>query len=370
MKKYLALILALALCLSLCACGGSEKSSFGSRKGDKTTPTEPETPKVEDDGIMKILLIGHSLGNDSSFMFPDIYRNEGGENLVMGVLYHSGCRVGQHVDYARADAAQYAYYEYDISTQDEWLRADCNGYFTPYVPGSANDTYIDDGSIAQTLKFGISRHDWDLVILQGGLFESANIKDSYVSSHKMDLQADIQELRDYVLANDCAPGSVPQFAWNAIWSTPADRAVRKDGTNQLLDLYCGGDDHNLYLEQTKVLQEVVEPSFEWAYVFPNGTAIENLKSTKLRDAQIFRDYAHVTDFGRLVAAYTWYCTLTGTAIEDCTIPAMNHKVLLDSASRNMGMDLTLTEEQKNILVEAVSNAIKSPYATIDSQYAQ
>ena len=77
MKKYLALLLALALCLSLCACGGTTED---------TTPTEPEAPKVEDDGIMKILLIGHSLGTDSSYLFPDICRNEGMENLVFGRL--------------------------------------------------------------------------------------------------------------------------------------------------------------------------------------------------------------------------------------------------------------------------------------------
>ena len=65
MKKYLAFLLALVLGLSLCACG-------------KNTPQEPkpapqeETPKVEDDGIMKILLICSSLGVDSAFMFPDV----------------------------------------------------------------------------------------------------------------------------------------------------------------------------------------------------------------------------------------------------------------------------------------------------------
>ena len=236
MKKYLAFILALVLCFGLVACGGTTTA--------EPTPTEPEETKVEDDGIMKILLIGHSLGNDSSFMFPDIYRNEGNENLVMGVLYHSGCRVGQHVDYARQDAAQYAYYEYDIATQNEWLRADCNGYFTPYAPGAGNDVYIEDGSIAQTLKFGIQRHDWDLVILQGGLFESAQIKDAYFAGRNLDLKADTKELMDYVLANDCEPISVPQFAWNMTWAYP----VEDDGIGEVTALTY--DEMVYLLEQT------------------------------------------------------------------------------------------------------------------------
>ena len=90
MKKFIAVVLAAVLAMSVfSACGGNTAA-------EDTQPTEPEQPKVEDDGIMKILLIGHSLGNDSSYMFPDVYRNEGNENLIMGVLYHSGCRMVQH----------------------------------------------------------------------------------------------------------------------------------------------------------------------------------------------------------------------------------------------------------------------------------
>ena len=59
MKKFLSLLLALVMCLSLCACYA----------GSANTPAETTTQKVEDDGILKILLIGHSLGIDSSFMF-------------------------------------------------------------------------------------------------------------------------------------------------------------------------------------------------------------------------------------------------------------------------------------------------------------
>ena len=56
MKKYLAFLLALVLCFGLCACGGS-----GEETPPETQPTEPEAPKVEDDGIMKILLICSSI---------------------------------------------------------------------------------------------------------------------------------------------------------------------------------------------------------------------------------------------------------------------------------------------------------------------
>ena len=51
MKRYLAFLLALVLCFGLCACGGS-----GEETPPEPQPTEPDEIKVEDDGIMKILL--------------------------------------------------------------------------------------------------------------------------------------------------------------------------------------------------------------------------------------------------------------------------------------------------------------------------
>ena len=357
MKKLIALLLAATLCLGLlAACGGTTEPE----------PTEPETPKVEDDGVMKILLIGHSL-------FPDVVKNEGGmDNLVVGFLYHSGCLVAQHVNYARQGAAQYAYYEYDTATQDEWLRADCNGNFTPCQAGAANDIYIEDGSIAQTLEFGISRHDWDMVILQAGSGESAGRRTSnyYKNEPTKTLPDFITELKEYVLSKDCEPATVPQFSWNMVWSSPKDPAVRSDSTNLMLLTEYEDSEYVYYKAMAKVLQEEIEPKFEWTYVFPNGTAIQNIKSTKLTNAEIYRDYAHVTDFGRLAAAYTWYCTLTGKDITECEIPPLNHKVLLDKIARNTGKDMELSEEYRAILIEAVGNALKNPYDITPTQFAE
>ena len=364
MKKYLALILALALCLGLWACGGSA--------AEDTTPTEPEAPKVEDDGIMKILLIGHSLGSDSSMMFPDVCRNEGMENLVFGRLYHSGCRMAQHVEYAKANAAQYSYDEYDISKDQCWMRADCNGNFFEQVPGGATDIYIEDGSIAQTIQFALQRHDWDLIILQAGSSESANYRDHWYTSagKQLGLAGYTQELIDYVNANDLEPATPFKFAWNMVWSSPKDPSVRRDSTNLMLLTEFEDSEYVYYKAMVKVLQEELLPNFDFEYVFPAGTTMQNLKSTKLTNAEIYRDYGHVTDFGRLAAAYTWYCTFTGTDIADCKIPPMNHKVLLDKLARNTGTDMELTGEKRAMLIEAVGNAIKNPYDVLPTQFAE
>jgi hypothetical protein len=278
--------------------------------------------------------------------------------------------MAQHVDYAMADAAQYSYDEYDISKDQCWQRAYSNGTFFNNEPGKPTDTFIEDGTIAQTIKFALQRHDWDLIILQAGSSESANYRDHWYTSagKQLGLAGYTQELIDYVNANDIEPATPFKFAWNMVWSSPKDPAVRRDSNNLMLLTEFEDSEYVYYKAMVKVLQEELEPNFDFEYVFPAGTTMQNLKSTKLTNAEIYRDYGHVTDFGRLAAAYTWYCTLTGTDIADCKIPPMNHKVLLDALSRNTGKDLELTEERKAILVEAVGNAIKNPYNTTASQY--
>lgn len=346
MKKFLALILALTLCVGLLACGG---------EGNKE-----ETPKVEDDGVMKILMIGHSLGNDSTYMLPDIARKNGVTNLVMGVIYHSGCRLGQHVQYINDEAAQYAYYEFDNSTEQEcWMRADATGGFHAFHSGDGNDTLIEDGTIAQTMKFGISRHDWDIVVMQAGVFEAANVTDG---GYTPNIAADIKTIQDYVLENDKEKATAPKFVWNMTWACPSD--IMTYG-NQFYASHTGnnfdGDTDKMYEAIAATVKDVVAPAYNWEHIIPSGTAIQNVR-TKLGPREVYRDFIHASDFSRAVVGYTWFCTLFGKTIEECNISTIDSELLLDNLMRNTGKDLELTQEQKDLLVASVKNAMANPYA--------
>lgn len=353
MKKFLALFLALTLCFGLLACGG---------KGEQEN--EDTTTKVEDDGIMKILMIGHSLGNDSTYMLPDIARKNGVTNLVMGVLYHSGCRLNQHVDYINNNAAQYAYYEFDISTEQEcWMRADSTGNFHAFHSGDGNDTLIEDGTIAQTMAFGIQRHDWDIVVMQAGVFEAAGVIDS---SYKLNIAGDIKTIQNYVLENDIEKGTAPKFAWNITWTCPSDDMLN-DSYNKWLYTYFGSADE-MYDAITRTAKDVAVPAYNWDYVLPSGTALQNARSSKYEPKDLYRDTIHASDFGRAIIGYTWFCTLFGKTIEECNIASIDSELLIDNLMRNTGKDLELTQEQKDILVESVKNAMANPYAVTPSQY--
>ena len=84
-------------------------------------------------------------------------------------------------------------------------------------------------------------------------------------------------------------------------------------------------------------------------------------------AELWRDYTHLGDYGRLVAAYGFYTQFTGkpvTEIKLTTIPANFFKSTMGSEDR------TLTEMEKAILIESVNNALTTQLSVTQSQYTE
>lgn len=347
MKKSICLLLALALCLGIFAGCGNKKQ-------------EPETPKVEDDGIMKILLIGHSTGMDSAYMLPAIAKNEGVEKLVVGMLYHSGCRLAQHVEYLQNDAAQYAYYEFDIETQDAWLRADKDGNFLLCEPYAANDIYINDGSIGQTMKFGIQRHDWDIIVQQGGVLETTNNVDGAYSPN---ITADIQTIRDYVEKNDIEPATKPKYAWNMIWEYPTDSSLWRDSDRVSMNELFGGDALNQRQAIADTTRDIVKPEETFTWFMPSAASLWNAEKAGMTPKELRRDYVHGSDFTRMMVGYLWYCVLFNKNIDDCNLNPIPGKLVFEALKYNTNTPLELTDAQKTILKDSVKKALANPYDT-------
>ena len=80
----------------------------------------------------------------------------------------------------------------------------------------------------------------------------------------------------------------------------------------------------------------------------------------------YRDYIHTTDLGRLIAAYTWYCTLTGRQVTELQLDVIPGFLRHNAADQKT--DLALTETQKAIVLESVQNALANPYQVTQSQY--
>lgn len=329
------------------------------------TPAETTTSTVQDDGVTRILMIGHSLGVDSTFLLPQVAKSEGVENLVVGVLYHSGCRLSQHVSYLQSDAREYAYLQFDLTKDKQWSVADANGGLIPFALGDGLDSRIKDGSIGQTMQFAATQQDWDIVMLQAGAFEATGkpTTDSVLKTEN------IKTIMDYVLSNDVVKETVPVFGWNMIWTLPSDPDLVKDENEDKINLHFGGDHFSIYEMGAKTVKDVIEPFHPFAYMMPVGTAMENAKSSYMEQKEIYRDYAHASDFARVMVAYVWLCRLTGKGIDEMKVEGVIPSAMLTNTDmRSSGTELVLTESQKQVLVESVANALKNPYEMTQSQY--
>ena len=330
----------------------SSRRILGSIFGDDL----PDTP-YEDDGILKVLLIGHSLGLDSGYFFPEVYKEATGKDVVLGMLYHSGCPLYDHVNYLESNAKQYAYYEFDTRKDSVWRRAYANGSFHTTEPGTGNDTLIADGTIGVTMQFGIKRADWDLVITQAGVWEVAgkgsNAADATITKN-------IKTIREYVLSQDIEKRSTPEFGWNITWAPPSkESGMMNSAYDSNMSKYFNYDTTAMFNEISRVVQGPVMNAGEWDYIFPSGTALHNAK-TVMSDKELYRDTVHASDFGRLMIAYIWTCKIEGTSIDQYDITSIYSQLRYSSADRLSGVDYELNDTQKANLKTFVRNALANP----------
>ena len=331
-----------------------------------------------DDGILKILLIGHSLGLDSGYFFPEVYKETTGKEVVVGMLYHSGCRLNQHVQYINNNAKEYAYYEWDTRVDTNWRRADARSSddapmtFHAVEPSAANDTLITDGIIGVTMKDGITRADWDIVIMQAGVFDAAGKQDS--ASYPINTTADIKTIQQYVLNNDIEKRSVPEFGWNITWASPSSDASFWNSSENYVQVYVrhntnfywqyGKDANDMYADIASVYKNDVTAAYDWDYLMPSGTALHNCKSV-MADEALYRDVIHTNDFGRLMAAYIWTCQIEGITMNDIPeITSIYSQLRYYSADRRAG-DFTLGSSEQAILRKAVNAALANPLELTD-----
>lgn len=335
LKRILSLALATVLVLGLCACGNTEPGPE-TTGGTEPAPTTMDWTKKD---TLKVLTLGHSLTVDANHMLALVAAAEGYTGLTVGTLYYSGCPLYRHVQFIKSDAPEYALYISDSAD------------------ASAPPERLSDVTISQAV-----RHlDWDIIVMQGGGFELT--KDSTFQD------GNIQFIQKFVNENKYNQDAI--FAWHMPWAfatMPDLQAKYTAGGNPYITGYApfGNDRLALYKAFTATVEKFIMTDETFQFLIPTGTAIENAMSSYLTEYDLIRDYAHATDYGRLIAAYTWYCKLRGveqlTELKLTTIPKAFFK------STQSTEDRALTEMEQKLLLESVNNALKTPLAVTQSQY--
>ena len=331
-------ILVVAMILPvLTGCG--EKPA--TQQTPETTKPAPEpTEPAEEAGVLKILTLGHSLTVDSCHMLNLVAHAEGFDNLLIGTLYYSGCPLNKHVKFLADNEPAYNLY---ISSTD-----------TPTVTPN-----ITEGV---TMKDALTYEYWDIIIMQAGVFEVARSV-TYTNG-------DIQTIQTYVNEHKLNP--LARFAWHMPWVFPVDRDLQLTKDNDSYHKNYEEFDHDrskLYGAMTKCVGDHITTDETFEFLIPSGTALENALSSYMTEKDLHRDYAHASDFGRLIAAYTWYCKLAGLeqldAVKLDKVPKQFFKSIPAGSP-----DWVLTDHEKELLIESVNNALKNPLQMTQSKFTE
>ena len=349
-KRIVCLMLS-ALCLMgiLSACSGDTTQSTKAAtepSAETTEPTEPTPTEPEEEAkILKVLTLGHSLAVDTNHTLNLVAATEGigeYEEIVIGTLYYSGCRLSQHVSFIQSGEAAYNLYMSSTNTPDK----------KPEI--------LEGFTMQQALTFEY----WDIIVMMGNRWELL-AEGGYTNGN-------IQTIQNFVNENKRNP--LAYFAWHAPWAPPTDE--------ELLDMYpyepnsnkvnyqkYGNSRETLFAAMCQGVADHIMTDETFRFVIPTGTAMQNAWSSYLTEKDLHRDYGHATDMARVMTAYVWYCKLMGIeqldAINLDAIPVVFLKSTMDKTQPRV-----LTEEEKAIMLESINNALKNPLEMTQSHYTE
>ena len=329
-KRTLAFILA-GLCVLGCVGCGEQPAAPETTAATKPAPTEPEGEAE----VLKVLTLGHSLAVNATRMLNLVAHAEGYKEMKIGTLYYSGCPLYRHVEFLTNDSPEYALY---ISSTE-----------TPDLPPEV----MESVTMLQAIKFDY----WDIIIMQGGVFELAKAETF--------TNGDIQTIQKYVNDNKLNPNAV--FGWHLPWAFATDPAQQNDNYANQYKPY-NNDRRILFEAFCKNVEDYILPDETFTCLIPSGAAVENAISSHMKEGDILCDYAHAGDFGRLIAAYAYYCTLAGIdKLEEIKVDAIPKAFVKTSY---VSGDRVLTDADKALILESVNNALAHPLEITESQYKE
>ena len=335
-RKILCLVLAVICVFSLIACSKNDNTpettegtkSSATKPADTATkpttqPTEPATeptiaptepPKVmdkhawKDDGVLKILTIGNSFSSDCMQFVYDIAEAAGVENIKLGNLYISGCSLNKHLTNLKSDSADYTYYTND------------DGAWT-----SEKNFKLTDA---------IKEENWDFISFQQSSSRSGIAK----------YYTDIEIIVPLVEAL-CTNPKV-EFIWHMTW------AYQQDTTNSSFSSY-NNDQMTMYNMIVGAVQQHIVPCKKITRIVPNGTAIQNARTSYVGD-ELTRDGYHLSkQEGRLIAGIAMVATTIGIDYDNIELTGIYDD-----------------EKFVKMALESVKNALEKPFEVTKSTYTK
>ena len=335
LRRFLAIGLALLMTPAIL-------SACGSRETAPTTPPQVTEP-AEEAKVLKVLTLGHSLAVDTNHMLNLVCATEGigdYEEIKIATLYYSGCKLSQHVQFISTGAAEYNLYLSSTNTPDQ----------PPEI--------LHEVSMLDALRYDY----WDIIVMMGNPWE--------IDADSGFTGGNVQIIQKYVNDNIMNPLAI--YAWHMPWAMPGDEDLLNMYPYDPNPHYNNYLAYNLdktahYAAQADCVERYILTDETFKFIIPTGTAIQNAWSSYMEEKDLHRDYAHATDFGRIMTSYVWYCKLLGIEkLEDIKVDAIPKQFL--KSTEDKSVDRPLTQAEKDMILESVNNALAQPLQMTQSQY--
>ena len=289
-------------------------------KGDprEYKPAVPES--------LKLFVIGNSYSNDCtiSYLYQEL-KSLGIKDVVIGILYYSGCSHNQHVEFATQDKPVYKYYYYKNTTK---------------MVTKTKTTF--DKSIAD--------EDWThILVMCGG------------TTKKRENPAMWQDILLY-LARQHSPNAY--YFYDMPWSYRTDGQHSDTHMKRMQEF--DNDPVKMYENCVDYAKTFGEGEPRYKRVIPVGTAVLNARSSFVGNG-VHRDkISHLNKgLGRYVASMSVCCMLTGVTPEQITYaPDLLKNIPAGLSKDTPGMQ----EALEKVARESVTNMLAKPYEVTQSQF--
>ncbi|MBQ8394870.1 MAG: DUF4886 domain-containing protein [Clostridia bacterium] len=272
-------------------------------------PFEDPRPSVDPGEEISILFIGNSFSDDTEAYMVDILLNLGYTNINIGNLYIGGCSIDMHYENIMNDASAY----------DFRMRSHNGRKYTEYET-------VTVGGTQKSIAFAIAYKDWDIISVQQASGYSGKA-DSYNN-----LNALVDEVKKQ------ATNPEVEIVFNMTW------AYQSNSTHAQFPDY-NSDQMTMYTGIVNAVQTKVDYT-----VVPNGTAIQNARTSFIGD-NLTRDGYHLDlKIGRFIAGLTFVAKVTGKDITALTYVPNG-----------------VTKAQFEVALESIQNALNDPYNVTESQ---
>ena len=260
----------------------------------------------EDDGALKVLLIGNSFSQDTCALAAYAAKAMGIENVRFSNLYIGAGSISDHL------------YRYKQG-------ATCQ--LKNFLPGGKTTTEN------LTLDEAVKSDNWDYIIVQ----QVSPLSGEENSFESLDALLDVIE--------PLCPSA--RIAWNMTWAYHTDF---DDGRFQRYD----SDQIKMYEAIVSAVQSKIVTNDRIELVVPTGTALQNVRTSYIGDKLTATDKYHLNEtYGRQIAALALVHALTGASLDG--VNTTNYNKLSDA-------------DALAVAIEAVKNAIANPFEITESQY--